>query len=84
MKVNKHLHMNMRPSIQWFGSFRAQIMRVWSRTNLEGRCFAWTGFTVRLNNPEEGIFGFLHAGEYANWTAELDGMWRAIVWKNCY
>ena len=81
MKVNKHMHMHMRPSLGWFSSFREEILRVWSRTNLEGQCFKWTGFSARPSNPEEGILGFLHAGEYGNWTAELDGMWRAMLWE---
>ena len=81
MKVNKHLHMNMRPSVEWFSPFREEILRVWSRINLEGQCFAWTGFFVRPSASEEGIWGFLHAGEYANWTAELNGMWRAVLWE---
>lgn len=80
MKVDKHLHMKMRPTLEWFTSFREEILRVWSRINLEGQCFAWTGFSARPSNAEEGILGFLHAGEYANWTAELDGMWRAMLW----
>lgn len=86
MKVNKHLHMNMRPSVEWFSPLREEILRVWSRKNLEGQCLAWTGFTsgiifICLSTSEDGIWGFLHAGEYATWTAELDGMWRSMLWE---
>jgi len=81
MKVNKHMHMPMRPSLEWFSPFREEILRVWSRINLEGQCFAWTYFSAHPSNSEEGILGFLHAGEYGNWTEEAKALWEGSIWR---
>jgi len=85
MKVNKHLHMHMRPSLYWFSSFREQIMRVWSRTNLEGRNWTFVG-------TEEQAFSALKktrnlsplvSAEFLFSELLSDSIWRAILWKNC-
>lgn len=84
MKVNKHLHMHMRPSVYWFSSFREQIMRVWSRTNLEGRSFVWTGTDIRCSKRKTWDLSLLLSGEFLFSELLSDSIWRAILWKNCY
>jgi hypothetical protein len=84
MKVNKHLHMRMRPSVHWFSSFREQIMRVWSRTNLEGRSFAWTGTNIRCSKKKTWGLNLLVSGEFLFSELLSDSIRRAIRWKNYY
>ena len=74
----RHLH-KQKIWKNWFSS-RDDILRIWSRSNVEGRDVQWSYKHSLSFIAEEGILGFLHSGEYDCWTAELDGMWRAMLW----
>ena len=84
MKVNKHMHMRMKPSELWFTEFREDILRVWSRCNFEGRNFAWTGAAVRNSKIKEWSLKLIIKGEFLFSELLSDSIWRAILWKNCY
>lgn len=80
MKVNKHMHMKMRPSVYWFSSFRKQILRVWSRFNLEGRNLPWTPQNVL---PSVVVSGEIEYGDEKRWTSEAKALLEGVLWKNC-
>ena len=84
MKVNKHMHMHMKPSGLWFTKFREHILRVWSRCNLEGRNLLWTSADIRNFKIKEGCLNLIIREEFLYSELLSDSIWRAVRWKNCY
>ena len=84
MKVNKHMHMRMKPSKFWFTEFREHILRVWSRCNFEGRNFAWTGAAVRNVKIKKWCLKLIITRvEFLFSEGLSDSIRRAVRWKNC-
>ena len=76
----KHLHNHRSWSNIWH-LCRDDIMRVWSRTNLEGRNVLWTARDVL---PSVFVKGEVEYGdEQRTWTSEAKALWEGQLWKSC-
>ena len=84
MKINKRMHMCMKPSKFWFSEFREHILRVWSRCNFEGRNIAWTGADVRNFKIKEWCSKLIIKTEFLFSEGLSDSIRRAVRWRNYY
>lgn len=75
----KNLHHHRCWSSIWHVC-RDDLLRVWSRLNLEGRNVLWTGRDVL---PSIVVAGEIEYGDAQRWTAEANALWEGQLWKNC-
>jgi len=80
MKVSKHLHHHRCWTNDYWHSYRDEVLRVWSRVNLEGRNVLWTNRDVL---PSVIVKGEIEYGNARRWTSEAKALLEAILWKNC-
>jgi len=57
---------------------REEVLRVWSRYNLETRNKPWTS---KKCLPSLIVKDEFSRGELNTWTFELFGLWEAVLWK---
>ena len=58
---------------------RENVLRVWSRTQLEGRNQRWTARDVL---PAIVVKGEFSRGDSDTWTQEVRALWEALIWKS--
>jgi|MDSZ01.1.fsa_nt_gb hypothetical protein len=67
-----------RADVEHFKANMEAIVTAWSRLNLEGRSQTWAPRNVL---PSIFVKRELEYGDEQRWTAELNALWEAVIWK---